>query len=67
MGDTEAGERGPECKRKHLTVSGSTAWGVGSGFEEGQRPKKADGRIKKRKNISPGNVGGRVRGGSRFK
>jgi hypothetical protein len=39
-----------------LTEGRSAAWRIGGRFSEGEGTQKADGRVKKRKDVCPGNV-----------
>ena len=52
-------------ERKRLTEGRSAAGGIRRRVSKGQRAKEADRWVKERKDISPGNVGSRVRGSSR--
>jgi hypothetical protein len=49
-----------------LTEGRSTAWRIGGRFSEGEGTKKADGRVKERKNVGPSNVGSRIGVGARI-
>jgi hypothetical protein len=40
-----------------LTEGRSAAWRIGGRRSEGEGTQKADGRVKKRKDVCPGNVG----------
>ena len=46
-----------------MAEGGSTARRIGGGFGEGQGAKEANRRVEERKDVSPGNVRGRIRGG----
>jgi hypothetical protein len=65
-GDADVSERSPKAEWKHLAIRGSAARRVGSWFREREGPKEANGRVKKRKDIRPSNIRGRVGGSSRF-
>ncbi len=44
----------------------STTWRIGGRFGEGEGTEKADGRVKKRKDVSPSNVGSGIGVGARI-
>ena len=50
-----------------MSERGSTSWGIRGRVGESDRSKEANGRVKKWKDISPGDVGSRVRSGVGFK
>eukprot|EP00978_Attheya_sp_CCMP212_P032019 scaffold123217_cov49-Attheya_sp.AAC.7 len=63
-GDAEGSKVGSEVERDCLTEGRGAARGIGRGVGEGQGAKEADRRVEEREDVSPGNVGSRVRGGS---
>ena len=56
-GNTDGKEGCPKVKRDALTEGGCAARGVGRRVGERKGSRKADGRVKKGKNVGPGNVG----------